>query len=239
MSVKPQRCFALPSQPLVSRMLSPNGNRIQQWIVDHDKHKPLFNNQQAELMASLLPLLLCGEQSAQLVFNGEISRLTGLGQQQLLSSLLEVEADEHRHDIALQLAADEVIHQAQFAQAQRKARRFYASLGRVTDVSEHFVQIAVLDTCVTQIMHAFEHSKLGSHHRFSVLCGLIKKDEAKHVYVSRQHAVDLGATATEFVETQRKVVQQLFGLLNTQHQAFESLGVCLDGLQRKLEDKWQ
>lgn len=239
MSVSLQRCFKLPANISLLERLSKNGHRINQWITAQSLQGHMFNDRQAEHMARLLPLLLCGEQSAQLVFNQEISRLSQLDEQQLISTLLDVEADEYRHDVALQLAAAEVANQPDFYQVQRQARRFYASLGRVECFSDHFVRIATLDTCVTHIMHAFEHSNLGKQHPFSQLCNLIKKDEAKHVYVSREHAMSLGAEQADFIDARQQVVSQLFGLLLGQQQSFEQMGVCLTQLQTKLEDKWQ
>ncbi|MBR9729425.1 hypothetical protein ACFOD0_14950 [Shewanella intestini] len=223
-----------------------NAWRLQDWIsLQHDR--PLqFNDKQSEMMTCLLPLLLCGEQSAQLVFNQEIARLNNgdddlikMQRQLLINALREVESDECRHDIALQQVTDNLPVLTDTIKVQRMAKRFYTQLGRVDNYQQHFVRIATLDTCVTHIMHAFEHGKLGRTHRFSQLCGLIKKDEAKHVYVSRHHAILLGATSDNFAQQQEVVSKDLFRLLTTQDKAFEHMGVCLDDLHKKLERKWQ
>ncbi|WP_153916586.1 hypothetical protein [Shewanella sp. TC10] len=246
------RCFGKKTSPKIS-----NGNnalRLQDWI-NQLGHTPLsFNDSQAESMAHLLPLLLCGEQSAQLVFNQEIIRLrtnsmtnnlvnghsvSSIDSEKIIISLVEVESDECRHDIALQSVADNLPEIETVSKVQRLAKRFYTSLSRVDDYQEHFVRIAILDTCVTQIMQAFEHSHLGLHHPFSQLCGLIKKDEAKHVYISRHHAIELGASHSDFCQQQEFITQHLFQLLSSQGNAFEHMGVCLDSLQQKLEEKWQ
>ena len=178
-----KRCFGVA--PQASKAISANAMRMTRWI-DIKQHSPIvLNTVQTEAMAHLLPLLLCGEQSAQLVFNHEISRLSSQGKPKIIKALKEVESDECRHDIALQLVADDLPYFDSIMQTERQAKRFYTGLGRVNRYSEHFVRIATLDTCVTQIMHAFEHCKLGNQHAFTQLCGLIKKDEATHVYVSR------------------------------------------------------
>lgn len=233
------RCFPLKPVTGANTALTANSQRIMCWLGD-TQHKPVqFSDTQTDAMSRLLPLLLCGEQSAQLVFNSEIQRLAAEQQHFLVACLQDVEADEHRHDIALQQVAHSLSELPEFTQVQRKAKRFYAHLGRVSTYSEHFVRIAILDTCVTHIMQAFEHCHLGEEHRFSQLCGLIKKDEAKHVYVSRKHAIALGATLNQFSHQHEYVVGDLMTLLQTQGDAFESMGVCLDRLNQKLEAKWR
>ncbi|MCL1092617.1 hypothetical protein [Shewanella kaireitica] len=233
------RCFPLRHNHSIGLADHANGQRIENWLKAATVSPIRFSDQQTDTMARLLPLLLCGEQSAQLVFNSEIARLAGSEHKLILSCLHGVEADEYRHDIALQQVASQLTELTSFSQVQRKAKRFYASLGRVENYSEHFVRIAILDTCVTHIMQSFEQCHLGREHPFSQLCGLIKKDEAKHVYVSRKHAMALGADANQFAEQHEQVVGNLMQLLLTQGGAFESIGVCLDGVTRKLEAKWR
>ncbi|MCL1059552.1 hypothetical protein L2729_16390 [Shewanella gelidimarina] len=232
------RCFPLKTITAPQTALPANSQRIMHWLAEAQQRPVQFTDTQTEAMSRLLPLLLCGEQSAQLVFNTEIQRLA-TEQHSLRACLQAVEADEHRHDIALQHVALSLSSRPEFTQVQRKAKRFYAHLGRVDSYSEHFVRIAILDTCVTHIMQAFEHCDLGDEHRFSQLCGLIKKDEAKHVYVSRKHAIALGATLNQFSHQHEYVVGDLMTLLQTQGDAFESMGVCLDRLNQKLEAKWR
>ena len=52
-------------------------------------------------------------------------------------------------------------------------------------------------------------------------------------------AIALGASANQFAEQHEQVVGDLMQLLLTQGEAFESMGVCLDGVTRKLEAKWR
>ncbi|MDO6611046.1 hypothetical protein Q4601_15330 [Shewanella sp. 1_MG-2023] len=240
-----KRCFGKRAAPRMQQ--GKNAHRLLIWTEQLGQSVIPFNDAQTESMANLLPLLLCGEQSAQLVFNQEIARLsansinqvTGANSHQLVLSLMEVESDECRHDIALQSVAEQLPEIDSVRKVQRLAKRFYSSLSRVDDYSQHFVRIAILDTCVTQIMQAFEQSHLGINHPFSQLCGLIKKDEAKHVYISRHHAIELGASHADFHQQQAFITQNLFQLLTSQGSAFEHMGICLDSLQQKLEEKWQ
>lgn len=205
-------------------------------------NSPIYYSEEEQAsLAHLIPLLLCGEQSAQLVFNTEIHRLSASNEvavSSLILSLKEVEAEELVHDVALQQVQSELPTVDQLIDIQRKAKRFYLHLGRVNSYCEHFVRIAILDTCVTQIMHEFEHSGLGRGHPFARLCGLIKKDEAKHVYVAKHHAQYLGATKAMFVTEHEMVLPRLYTLLSSQSEHFETLGIELTKIFTKLEDKW-
>lgn len=244
---KPARCFPLPEiKPHTIAELtcsdSANAKRIQQWIEKNQHCAQAWTSKQQHALGHLIPLLLCGEQSAQLVFNQEINRLFNQGEQKnlaMIQSLLEVEADEFRHDQALQTVLNSLPIVAQQLKIQRQARLFYSKLGRGQSRCQHFIKIATLDSCVTQIMHEFEHSLLGANHPFARLCGLIKKDEAKHVYIAKHHAQALGATPDMFKQEQNSVSCLLHQLLATQAEHFNCLGVDLSKIFNTLEDKWR
>ncbi|WP_065188586.1 hypothetical protein [Shewanella woodyi] len=240
----PHRCFPSPVNPSVKELDEcdlANSKRIKQWMGNRYNSANYYTEVERNALAHLLPLLLCGEQSAQLVFNNEINRLCHSEVEDIqtrIKILKEVEAEEFIHDSALQLVQSELPLVAGINDIQRQAKRFYLKLGRVDTYCEHFIRIAILDTCVTQIMHEFEHSKLGPGHPFARLCGLIKKDEAKHVYVAKHHAEELGATKAMFIGEHKMVVNRLYELLIGQEVHFTQLGVHLDKLFERLEDRW-
>ena len=237
------RCFSSPLKPSVSTIFDcsgANSQRIRHWMANRYNSAIYYSEEERESLAHLIPLLLCGEQSAQLVFNNEIQRLCASDEEasSAILCLKEVEAEELVHDLALQLVQSELPIVAQTIKIQRQAKHFYLQLGRVNSYCEHFVRIAILDTCVTQIMHEFEHSRLGKGHPFAFLCGLIKKDEAKHVYVAKHHAQYLGADKAMFMAEHEMVLPKLHILLSSQSAHFEALGIELTQLFNKLEDKW-
>jgi len=220
---------------------SANGKRIDLWIRAHEQEVSRWDQSTQYALAHLIPLLLCGEQSAQLVFNQEIDRLFSENQEQnqvMIKSLLEVEADECRHDQALQAILKKLPIIEEKHHIQRQAQHFYTKLGRGESRCQHFIKIATLDSCVTQLMYEFEHSLLGADHPFALLCGLIKKDEAKHVYVAKHHAQALGATTAMFKQDQRSVSRLLHQLLATQVEHFDFLGIDLNKIFNTLEEKW-
>ena len=239
------RCFPLPKIRQAEQFTladSANGKRIEQWINLYAQDVNNWEPSEQHALAHLIPLLLCGEQSAQLVFNQEINRLFLQNEKDneiMIKSLLEVEADEFRHDQALQTVLKQLPNIEGKRHIQRQAKRFYAKLGRGDGRCQHFIKIATLDSCVTQLMHEFEHSLLGPKHPFALLCGLIKKDEAKHVYVAKHYAQALGATTAMFKQDQRSVSDLLHQLLATQAEHFDFLGVDLNKIFNTLEEKWQ
>jgi hypothetical protein len=73
-----------------------------------------------------------------------------------------------------------------------------------------------------------EKGSLGPHHPFTLLCRAIKQDEARHVSVSKLHAIELGYDKSQWRELNTNISDKLYELLNTERDAFEVLGVNLD-----------
>ncbi|UPW19517.1 hypothetical protein M0C34_04360 [Agarivorans sp. TSD2052] len=211
---------------------------IAKWAQHYAKQGVHFNDTHSEALALLMPLLLCGEQSAQLVFQQQAKVLAPQVCKSSINALNEVEADEAWHDEALQWVFAQLPVLTEQHQIRRAAQRFYSGLGRSESLQQQFIRIASLDACVTQLMQMMERGTIGSQHPFSLLCGLIKKDEAKHVYVSKYFAKHLGASVADIAEERLLILQQLMTLLGRQANQFEVLGVDLEVLQKKLELKW-
>ncbi|WP_163132039.1 hypothetical protein [Agarivorans sp. Alg241-V36] len=229
------RCFA-------AKLATPTLNQqhpIASWAKQYAGSPIEFSSQHTEALSLLMPLLLCGEQSAQLVFQQQALQLAQHQPADSVLALNEVEADEAWHDEALQLVFSQLPELSGQHQVRRAAQRFYSGLGRSLSLQQQFVRIASLDACVTQLMQLIERGSIGSRHPFSLLCGLIKKDEAKHVYVSKHFAQHLGASVHEMAEERLWVLSALMTLLKQQASQFELIGVDLDKLEKKLELKWQ
>ncbi|MDO6762433.1 hypothetical protein [Agarivorans sp. 1_MG-2023] len=227
------RCFATQAA-----VLSPE-HAIARWAQQYSPDRLSFSDKHSEALALLMPLLLCGEQSAQLVFQQQAKNLEQHSNPLSIKALNEVEADEAWHDEALQWVFSQLPELAQQHKVRRSAQRFYSGLGRSLSLQQQFIRIASLDACVTQLMQMIERGTIGKNHPFSQLCGLIKKDEAKHVYVSKHFAQDLGASVQDMAEERLLVLQKLMTLLSSQAQQFEIIGVDLDQLQQRLELKWR
>ncbi|GLP95103.1 hypothetical protein [Paraferrimonas sedimenticola] len=221
------RCFNPPRKTRPRQSDHP----IERWLAEFGPMHLEFSDPQAEALAELMPLLSCGEQSAQLVFQQAADESAD---QQSQLALNEVEFDEARHDIALTWVQEQLPWLKVSRQAQRRAQVFYARLGRIEEAQQQFARIASLDASVTQIMKAMRGSELGSQHPFSILCNLIMRDEAKHVYVARHQAQRLNASAELLHEQGQLIRQQLWQMLAHHGHAFEALGVDLDTIHNKV-----
>lgn len=226
---KPLRCFDVCIDPAT---LMPS------WFIAWRKlflnNKSMLSHRHEEALARLIPLLLCGEQSAIHVFGEEIERLQGSPWSNSVSLLKEIETDEYTHEQALQTVSSVLMEPVDIHSIKRKARHFYLGLGATSGMIEHFARISELDTCVCIIMNAITHSALGSRHLITQLFERIKQDEARHVYVCRKHYTLLGGERSLLKQGKSSVSKKLVSLLKTEANSFEMLGVDPDALFYKL-----
>lgn len=75
-----------------------------------------------------------------------------------------------------------------------------------------------------------EKGHLAPQHPFVLLCRVIKQDEARHVSVSKRHALTLGYDKSKWKEMDAVISRRLFDLLNTERAAFSVIGVQLDDI---------
>lgn len=226
---KPLRCFDVCIDPATT-MPSWFINWRQQFLND----KRVLSHRHEEALARLIPLLLCGEQSAIHVFGEEIERLQGSPWSNSVSLLKDIEADEYTHEQALQTVSSVLMEPVGINSIKRKARHFYLGLGTTSGMAEHFARIAELDTCVCIIMNAITHSALGKRNLITQLFERIKQDEARHVYICRKHYSHLGGNRVLLKQGKDSVSSKLVSLLKTETNSFEMLGVDPDALFYKL-----
>ena len=259
------RCFELPQEHADLTQLVQNHAQgselhpIKSWL-DQYTDSPLsidkmLNPTQAQALAKLIPLLLCGEQSAIHIFNRESLRLyqssahnsatkkdtqrNSQAQQyyrDALVALTNIEADERYHEQALQLILSALpVHKEQH-QIKRKAQLFYARIAQNTaSLAQHFQMIAQLDKCVCILMDAVSKSSLQGT-ELAKLFELIKKDEAKHVGFAKKHSQLLMSTETASDQTDQPfdVQASLVALLNSHSTTFDSLQIDSQSLFKRL-----
>lgn len=236
-------CFALPQ-----RERDYHDSKYQQWLTTFACASAFENTSITQLTAlsRLIPLLLCGEQSANFVFGQEAQRLQTQAdcpaQNKAIAGLLEIESDEHFHDVALQAVLKEVnrlIAQANndkpTTQAtNRQAQLFYLQLGKTKNLTEHLAQIFHLDTCVTLIMSAMAKSNLGANHQVVKLFKLIQKDESKHVHICSEHIRYLGGDMQQLKKQAVPIKTKLVKLLATETDSFNQLGINPEQLFQRI-----
>ncbi len=215
-------CF--PAVPLSSTSKSP----VNFWLNDFNDKQIAFESQHANALARLLPLLVCGEQSSQWVFYNEHKRAQGMKHQSSVAAFESIVADERYHELALDFVQHQLPIPKDITKLKRRSQRFYVAFGHQDTLAEHFAQIACLDALVCRIMVAMEKSDLGADHPFTLLCRMIKQDEARHVTLAKQHAIALGFDKSQWQNLRAFVSEKLYDLLNSERHAFEQLGVDLD-----------
>ena len=227
-------CFPLPA----------NSNRdvnhwSNKWLNEFGDRSLDFNDETLVQLAKLVPLLLCGEQSAVLIFNRFSDTLTHQEISDSLNKFSRIESDEHQHELALQKLLSTLPKPDDLHQLKRRSQRFYANLSSNVGLAQQFAQIAVLDSCVCRIMKEMESSIVRKQPILSYLFSQIKKDEARHVNISRRQALQLGLNKHQISEQAENISRQLVELLTPSALSFEALEVDPDKLFNKLLGAYQ
>ncbi|MCL9774958.1 hypothetical protein [Vibrio methylphosphonaticus] len=216
-------CF--PSLPQSTQSESP----VRYWLVEYRQQSIDFTADQQRALARLLPLLICGEQSSQWVFHNEVQRQRDNNPlQQAVADFESIVADEQYHEEALEMIRLSLPEPDDITQIKRRSQRFFAALGLRQSFDVHFAQIACLDALVCRLMLAIEKGSLSSDHPFVLLCRAIKQDEAKHVTLSKRHALALGFEHSQWQSFKNSIADRLYTLLASERSAFETIGVELE-----------
>lgn len=219
-----QHCFPLPEASITE----PPGHPVRGWLNAHTNLSAGLTKSQKGALARLVPLLLCGEQSAIHVFNTEYSRRTDSQ-----FYLAQIEADERLHEIALQRLLQQLPEYEKLHRLKRQAQLFYARIQQASDnVARHFYTISQLDACVCVLMNAVANSNIKGT-AAAGLFGLIKRDEARHVSIARRHAIRL-QTNIYNQPCQFHIHEGLVNLLQQQETAFQMLEIDTRALFQRL-----
>lgn len=224
-------CF--PSVPLEapSCFAGNSESPVRAWLEQYQASKFKFSQGQARALSRLLPLLVCGEQSSQWVFYNESQRQKCKSSEAIAQDdFKRIVLDEKYHEQALECVRRQLCEPVDILSIKRRSQRFFTSLGARKTIEEHFAQIACLDALVCKLMLLIEKGRLAPQHPFVLLCRAIKQDEARHVSVSRKHALMLGYDRSQWREMNAVISRRLFELLNTERAAFGEIGVQLDDI---------
>jgi len=181
---------------------------------------------QMEASARLVTVLLCGEQSAIRIFSAEVRRERAPAE--ALDALRAIEYDEVLHEKALRTFQDYLPRPDDAHKLMRSAQRFFSGLGRISDMARHFGQISHLDSAVCKIMFHIEKSSIDSVSPLRRIATQIKKDEARHVHVSRGYATSLGLTSRQRNDDGIVIIEALIDMLTPLTDSFETVGVDSD-----------
>jgi hypothetical protein len=182
-------------------------------------------------LGRVVPILLCGEESAFEVFWKEGCRISE-AQRRSQALTHRIAAEEFRHEQLLRHIRNSSPVPEDLAKIVARTRQFFIRIAS-RDPALHFARIAALDSAVCIILSALTRPLS----RAASLVGvfkLIRSDEARHVSFSREHAYKLGADAPLIANTAVRVRSELVALLYPFGNAFEDLGVDADRLLRRI-----
>jgi hypothetical protein len=184
----------------------------------------------ADALATLLPVLQCGEESASLVFDALAVTASEADQQ----ALRLIAAEERLHEQLLHELASSLPRSLSQNPARTAARRFYIRQQHRSS-AVHFVRIAALDSGACIILSALLRPKavLAQALQVQTVFKRIYADEARHVRLSRRHAIGK-LDKTIAIDIAHDTRAQLVEVLRHAGNNFEHLGVDADKLYSHL-----
>lgn len=188
----------------------------------------------AQALADLMPLLLCGEESAEFVFAAAVPELPAHVDPVLTIELARIADDERRHGIYLTALRSRLPPPAD-RNATRQATRFLRKLA-TSDLGLHLARVAALDASFCQVLAEIcrPGTEIAAVPELVDLFRRIRSDEGRHVRVSRQCAAALGVTA-ETERAERSWVVREFAILMTRAApSFTAVGVNMQRLLDRL-----
>lgn len=223
------RCFDLPFGRSQTKPAWFN-----RWRRAFSEQSLAITSSQEEALARLLPALLCGEQSAIAVFHAEALRLSQAARSASLAVFSAIEADEYAHEASLQTLANTLPTAADGTAIRRRSQLFFGRLGRIESVAHHFAQVAQLDSATCAVMWYLQHSSVGGDSMLGTLAERIKRDEARHVSISRKYAFALGIARNEYRTLGQAIRADLTCLLRHVADSFDAIGIDPDRLFDKI-----
>lgn len=190
----------------------------------------------AQALSDLLPLLLCGEASAEIVFIGAVEALPETVSPALRSELQQIAEDEFHHGRWLAALRDRLPPPADGDGALRAASFLRRLQSR--DLGVQLARVAALDAGACQIFKELTQPDAITAQQpdLARLFRRLLRDEGRHVRVTLRCATALGVSRERMRVERREVWRRLAALLAPGTQAFLSLGVnivrLLDHLNR-------
>ena len=187
-------------------------------------------------LARLLPSLICGEESAAIVFGSESERPGPLLPSGGHRALERIARDEAAHERMLRGLEIGLPPAPDLAEIQRRARRFFVRVATRSEGPSHFARIAELDACVCVILGAVLAAPVARCAGVREPFALIRRDEVRHVAVSRRYVAWLGGGPDASRRAAEWVRPELVAVLAHVSDAFDDLEVDPDDLLRRIRD---
>ena len=184
----------------------------------------------AQAIANLLPILLCGEESAEFAFEHLAKQLPASQKPAFESQLISIADDERCHGLLLDTLRQS-LPAPRCRSSAKLAARFLRGLASA-DLPLHLVRIAAVDAGLCQILAEVCHRDRPITrlvHIHSVF-QRIRRDEGRHVRISRCCAKALGLATSVERDERSLVLQNFAALLAPEAASFAVLGVDFNAL---------
>ncbi len=193
-----------------------------------------FTDTELEALGRFVPSLLCGEESAVLIFHHESKRLSRESRVEMQKSLLGLAGEEELHEIMLRTLAAWLPDCGDRDEIRDRARKFFFGFAS-TDPALRLAHIAEIDSCVSITLSAMgKESRVARSEVFSRIIGRIRRDEARHVKICRRHLDEIGISKAQRQEATEKVRLRFVDLMMPVAGAFEDIGLDPDRLFRRI-----
>jgi hypothetical protein len=194
--------------------------------------KVQLGTRHCEALAELLPVLLCGEESAVLTFGGYV----GSAQLQVAArrEFCAIQSDEERHTTWLQRLKLALPAARSDPGLLRQVRRFFAAV-REPQLGPHLARIAALDSAACVVLGALRRrgSAIRTDRTLANMFAQIHQDEVRHVAIAHHYA-RLLCDAADLRSLAADTRAGLTSLLARRADALEQLEVCPDALLQRL-----
>lgn len=189
----------------------------------------------AQGLADLLPVLICGEASAELAFDQFAEHLPAAIDPQWTKPLKTIAADEREHARLLAELTQSLPPPEQPSGA-RRAAKFLRELASA-DLGLHLSRISALDAGVCFVLAALcrAGTPIAEEPKLRALFLRIRRDEGRHVRISRAAASQLGITNAAQAQERHRVIGGLSALLAPLHAPLFALGVDYAALQVRFD----
>ena len=225
-------------QEMAQKLVSPLAQcyKVRSWMPSGLNSGLRLDAEVAQGLADLLPTLLCGEASAEMVFTQTIKAFSSNCFPDLHHELCRIVADEKRHGEQLFILSQHLPSPNKRATAKH-AVRFLRSLAS-DDLSIHLARLSAIDigVCIVLALVCRAHP-VAENDYICRLLTLIRRDEGRHVRVTRRCAKMLGLDAATERKEKIQVLNAFAALLSRQDAAFIAIGVDPEQLRTRFKER--
>lgn len=182
---------------------------------------------ETEGMARFIPSLLCGEESAVIIFDHERRRYGKGNDGKISAALGQIALEEERHELMLRGLGDYLPPPDDLDEIEARAKRFFFNLGfRSPDPLQRLNLIGALDRCVCITLgEMIKRASVTRLPAFGRIVRRILEDEARHVRICRRIMAELGVTKKNMEKAAVTVGEMFVEMMAPVGNSFEDIGV--------------